>query len=167
MAATRLAVPILAAVLALGLAACSSAGNILESTDDGEDGISSLAISDSKPASGDAMLTEAALLSVDPDGLGYDELTLEQTVGDTSHEIVVTWDRLTHVIRGASHVWGPGETHGGEDSGFTACFAGVNACDGERVVIDLEAQTVTFTAQVLDDVFGGDSTSTLSGTVGW
>src|SRR5262245_52567090 len=124
----QLAAPILAAALALCLAACSSAGNILDTPEngDGDTGLSSLTISDSRPESGDATLTEGAQLSIDPDGQGYDELTLSQTVGDTKHDILVTWYTLTHEIRSTSHVWGPGETHGGEDSGFTACFAGVN-----------------------------------------
>ena len=157
------------AALALSLAACSDAGNILDNPedDDGALGISNLTISQSRPESGDATLTEAAVLTIDAEGKGFDELALSQTVGDTKHDVVVTWNTLTHAIRGTSHVWGPGETHGGEDSGFTACFAGINDCDGERVVIDFDGHSVTFSGQVLDDAFGGDATSTLSGTVGW
>jgi hypothetical protein len=159
--------PGLGLALVLLLAACSSTGVIMETEEGSTGGQSHLVSSASNPASGDATLTEAATLTIDADGNGMDELALQQTIGETLHEVVVTWDTMTHVIQGVSHVWSPGQDHGSPTAGFTACFAGINDCDPVKVTLDFSGQTVTLAGQVLDDVFGGAKTSTLTGTMVW
>jgi len=150
-------------------AACTASGDILAPppVDPGNEFPSNLAVTASIPASGDGVLTEAATLEIDSGGTGYDALTLSQTVGDTHHEVVVTWDTATQAVRGVSHVWGPGEDHGSPTSGFTACFAGINDCDPARVTIDVPGKVVALDALQIGDVFGGTATSTLDGTIGW
>lgn len=163
----RLAHLVSTTILALSIAACSSSGDILDTSGAGNPTPSDLTSAASNPASGNATLTAAAVLVLNANGGGFDELTLDQITGEYSHKVVVTWDTVTRQIQGASHVWGQGPSHGGPTSGFTACFAGINDCDPAKVVLDFDGKTVTFSAQVLDDVFGGAATSTLSGTVGW
>jgi hypothetical protein len=155
------------AVLLLCLAACSGAADVFDDAPQGEVGLSDLTISNSNPATGDATLTEGALLTIDADGGGLDELELVQILDDVTHEVVVRWDTATHAIYSASHIWGQGPNHGGPDSGFTMCFPGYNDCDPAKIVLDLDARTVTFSGQVLADAFGGQATCTLDGRVGW
>jgi hypothetical protein len=160
--------PISLALFMLFLFGCSSSGDIFAPPSGGDaNDTSSLVSSESSPATGDATLTDAATLTLDAGGGGYDELKLIQTTGETTHTVRITWDTVTHALQGASHIWGPGQSHGGPTSGFTACFAGSNDCDPGRVIIDLDAKTVTFNQQVLQDILGGSSTSTLNGRLGW
>jgi hypothetical protein len=162
---------LLCALLGVTAIACSESGIIPDPSGepDAVDDVwpSNLVISESEPPTGDATLIDAATLVIDEGGSGRDELTLTQTVGENAHTVVVTWDTLTHVIVGVSHVWGPGPNHGGTTSGFTACFAGINDCDPAKVTLDMANSRVTLSGLVLDDVFGGAATSTLTGRIGW
>ena len=154
--------------LALTLTGCSPSADILpQPTGGGTGGGTHLVSSASKPDTGNATLTAGGTLTLDAGGGGFDELALEQMVGDTTHEVAVTWDTTTHALHGASHTWGPEQSHGDPGSGFTACLEGFSPCDPQRVLIDFEGHVVTFQDLVLPDAFGGDATSTLTGTVGW
>jgi hypothetical protein len=163
----RLAALGVGAAAGLWIAACSGAADVLDGAPQGDVGLSNLAVSNSTPASGDATLTEGALLTIDADGAGLDEVVLTQTLGEVTHEVVVRWNTTTHAIDSASHIWGQGPNHGGPDSGFTVCFPGFNDCDPAKVVLDFDGRTVTFASQVMADAFGGAATCTLTGTVAW
>ena len=163
----RLAALGASAVLALCLAACSGAADVVDDAPQGDVGLSNLEISDSTPDSGDATLTEGALLTIDAEGGGLDELVLVQILDDVTHEVVVRWDTATHAIDSASHIWGQGPNHGGPDSGFTVCFPGYNDCDPAKIALDFDGHTVTFSGQVLADAFLGPASCTLDGRVGW
>lgn len=157
-----------AGVLILAVVGCSTTGDIFESPETtGNLDTDGLTVSAAHPPTGNGKLTVAATLVVDVNGNGYDEITLSQDLAGTSHEVKVSWDTLTQAIRGTSHVWTQGQDHGGPNSGFTACFAGINDCDPAKVAIDFAGKTVTFHGLVLADVFAGAATSTLDGTVGW
>jgi hypothetical protein len=100
---------------------------------------------------------------VNSGGTGFDEVTLSQTVGGISHQVVVTWNTTTHVINSAEHVWGNGVTN----SGFTQCEPTNTVCDPAKITLDFTYHTVTFAALVLPDALAGTATSTLTGTLVW
>ena len=152
-----------ATTAALICAAACNSSNDVTAPPASSGGTSNLVVSAANPADGNATLTDAATLTVNSGGSGFDELDLSTTVGGIGHEVVVTWDTSTHAINSAQHVWGSGAV----TSGFTQCVAGTNTCDGAKIALDFAGHKVTFTGLPLADAFSGTASCTLTGTMGW
>jgi hypothetical protein len=146
----------------LCVAACNSSNDVTAPPAGGS-GTSNLVVSAANPADGNSTLTDAATLTVNSGGSGFDELDLSTSVGGVGHEVVVTWDTGTHAINSAQHVWGSGAV----TSGFTQCVAGSSPCDLGKIALDFAGHKVTFTGLPLLDAFGGSTSCTLTGTMAW
>jgi hypothetical protein len=158
----------LAAAVLLSVA-CESATDVLEDEPREEDKWN-LSISDADPEDGNGKLVfdESDITYTTDEGVeDLDKLTISASSagGTIAHEIEILWVPATGEVRTFQHFWGP---VGAGNSGSTRCALGTgNVCDPAKVSVDQTATTLTCSGAVLLDMFGGTSTSTVSGSVQW
>ena len=117
---------------------------------------SSLVISSSTPASGNATLTSAA------QELAENRIRLTQIAQGVTHVIDVEWDRASVQVRSVEHTWTTPQS-----SSTTKCPS--SGCRSSEIAVDAEARTITF---VDVDLVGrvlivAQLRSTLDGTIRW
>lgn len=152
------------AVVGLGIA-CDD--GVMTPPNDSE---ASVTVSNANPADGNGTLdTDTAIVRIFA-GVGVQDLhkvTISgyDTSGAIAHELEILWLPATAEIQLCQHFWTP---TGGATSGSTRCASGTaNACDPATISVNTAQKTISLNGILLQDVFGGDATSTLTGTVVW
>jgi hypothetical protein len=158
-----------AVITVVGLTAACHEG-ILTASDDEELGTSRLIVWDANPPDGNGKLASNTMT------IGYytkqgvqdlDKVTISASDAEDAigHELEIYWLPATTEVRLCQHFWTP---VGGATSGSTRCASGTaNVCDPTTVEVDPTQKIITFHGTVLADMFGGDATSRLTGTIAW